>query len=108
MPIDKRTKQFAIQIVKLYRYLVEERHENVTFTFYFQVMNAARQISRQIGRATEARSCSAADYSITATLSVVPAPLETAKLLDGYIGYKTNKNRWVDYLNKRTAPIVKC
>ena len=29
IPIDKRTKQFAIRIVKLYQYLVEERHEKV-------------------------------------------------------------------------------
>jgi len=29
IPIDKRTKMFAIQIVKLYRYLVEERGERV-------------------------------------------------------------------------------
>jgi len=27
IPIDKRTKQFAIRIVKLYQYLVEERKE---------------------------------------------------------------------------------
>jgi len=29
IPIDKRTKQFAIRIVKLYQYLVDERHERV-------------------------------------------------------------------------------
>ena len=29
IPIDKRTKQFAISIVNLYRYLVEERKEKV-------------------------------------------------------------------------------
>lgn len=29
IPIDVRTKQFAIRIVKLYRQLVEERHERV-------------------------------------------------------------------------------
>ena len=29
IPIDKRTKLFAIRIVKLYQYLVEERHEKV-------------------------------------------------------------------------------
>lgn len=29
IPIDKRTKQFAIRIVRLYQYLVEERHEKV-------------------------------------------------------------------------------
>ena len=29
IPIDKRTKQFAIRIVNLYRYLVEERKEKV-------------------------------------------------------------------------------
>ena len=29
IPIDKRTKQFAIRIVNLYRYLVEERKERV-------------------------------------------------------------------------------
>jgi len=29
VPIDKRTKQFAIRIVKLYKYLVEERGERV-------------------------------------------------------------------------------
>ena len=40
-------------------------------------MNAARQISRRFGRTTGARTRSAADYSITATLSVVPDPLET-------------------------------
>lgn len=36
------------------------------------------------------------------------AGIAAAKLLDGYIGYKANKNRWVDYLNKRTTPIMKC
>ena len=29
IPIDKRTKQFAIRIVNLYRYLVEDRKEKV-------------------------------------------------------------------------------
>jgi len=29
VPIDKRTKRFAIRIVKLYKYLVEERVERV-------------------------------------------------------------------------------
>ena len=29
IPIDKRTKQFAIRIVKLYKYLSEERKEKV-------------------------------------------------------------------------------
>lgn len=29
IPIDKRTKQFAIRIVKLYQHLVDERHERV-------------------------------------------------------------------------------
>ena len=29
IPIDKRTKQFAIRIVKLYQYLVEQRKEKV-------------------------------------------------------------------------------
>jgi len=29
IPIDKRTKQFAIRIVKLYKYLVDERGEKV-------------------------------------------------------------------------------
>ena len=35
-------------------------------------MNAAWQISRRFGRRTGARARSAADYSITATISVVP------------------------------------
>ena len=39
-------------------------------------MNAARQISRRFGRLTGTEICSAADYSITATLSVVPDPLD--------------------------------
>ena len=39
-------------------------------------MNAARQILRRFDRATEARTRSAADYSITATISVVPDPLK--------------------------------
>ena len=39
-------------------------------------MNAVRQISRRFGRTTGARARSAADYSITATLSVVPDPLK--------------------------------
>ena len=29
IPIDKRTKQFAIRIVKFYKYLIDERHEKV-------------------------------------------------------------------------------
>ena len=41
-------------------------------------MNATRQISRRFGRSAGARTRSAADYSITATLSVVPDPLDTA------------------------------
>ena len=41
-------------------------------------MHIARQISRRLGRTAGARTHSAADYSITATLSVVPDPLETA------------------------------
>ena len=62
--------------------LQKEKNETVrtfsffTFTFYFQVMNAARQISRRFGRSTGARTRSAADYSIAATISVVPDPLE--------------------------------
>ena len=44
-------------------------------------MNAARQISRRFGRTTGARTRSAADYSITATISVVPDPLETQKMV---------------------------
>ena len=39
-------------------------------------MNVARQISRRFGRTTGARTRPAADYSITATLSVVPDPLD--------------------------------
>lgn len=39
-------------------------------------MNAVWQISRRFGRVTEARTRSAVDYSITATLSVVPDPLD--------------------------------
>ena len=39
-------------------------------------MNAVRQISRRFGRVTETRTRSAVDYSITATLSVVPDPLK--------------------------------
>ena len=39
-------------------------------------MSAARQISRRFGRTTGARARSAADYSITATISVVPDPLK--------------------------------
>ena len=46
-----------------------------------KVMNAARQISRRFGRTTGARARSAADYSITATLSVVPDPLEALEAL---------------------------
>ena len=42
-------------------------------------MNAARQISRRLDRAMGTRTRSAADYSITATISVVPDPLETLK-----------------------------
>ena len=38
-------------------------------------MNAAQQILRRLGRATEARTRPAADYSISATISVVPDPL---------------------------------
>ena len=41
-------------------------------------MNAARQISRRFGQTTGARTRSAVDYSITATLSVVPDPLDPA------------------------------
>ena len=44
-------------------------------------MNTARQISRRVGRATEARTRSAADYSITATISVVPDPLKPGNFL---------------------------
>ena len=39
-------------------------------------MNEARQRSRRFGRATGAGTRSAADYSITATISVVPDPLK--------------------------------
>ena len=45
---------------------------------YGKGMNAVRQISRRFGRTTGTRTRSAADCSITATLSVVPDPLETA------------------------------
>ena len=37
-------------------------------------MNLARQMSRRLGRATEAETRTVADYSITATLSVMPDP----------------------------------
>ena len=40
-------------------------------------MNAARQISRRFGRTKGVRTRFAADYSITATLSVVPDPLKS-------------------------------
>ena len=43
-------------------------------------MNVVRQISRRIGRATGAGTRSAADYSISATISVVPDPLESTLL----------------------------
>ena len=46
-------------------------------------MNAARQISRRFGRTTGTRTRSAAAYSITATLSVVPDPLETKDIIGG-------------------------
>ena len=39
--------------------------------------SASRQRSRRFGRSAGARTRSAADYSITATLSVVPDPLDT-------------------------------
>ena len=39
-------------------------------------MHIARQISRRFYRTTGARARSAAGYSITATISVVPDPLE--------------------------------
>ena len=42
---------------------------------YVKGMNMVRQISRRFGRTTEARTRSAADHSITATISVVPDPL---------------------------------
>ena len=41
-------------------------------------MNEARQRSRRFGRTMGTRTRSAADYSITATLSVVPDPLKVA------------------------------
>lgn len=44
---------------------------------YGKGMNVARQILRRFNWATEARTHSAAACSITATLSVVPAPLVT-------------------------------
>ena len=40
-------------------------------------MNAARQISRRFGRTKGVRTRFAADYSITATISVVPDPLKS-------------------------------
>lgn len=40
-------------------------------------MNVARQISRRFGRAMGTRTRSATDYSISATLSAVPDPLES-------------------------------
>ena len=40
-------------------------------------MSAARQISRRLGRTAGARAHSAADYSITATKSVVPPAYAT-------------------------------
>ena len=42
-------------------------------------MNAARQISRRFDRATRTQTRFAADYSITATISVVPDPLEAGR-----------------------------
>ena len=42
-------------------------------------MSVVRQTSRRFGRSTGTRTRSAADYSITATISVVPDPLETRK-----------------------------
>ena len=42
-------------------------------------MNEARQRSLRLDRATGARTRFAADYSITATLSVVPDPRKAAK-----------------------------
>ena len=42
-------------------------------------MNEARQRSRRFGRTTGTRARSAADYSITATISVVPDPLKLRK-----------------------------
>ena len=44
---------------------------------YGKVMNAARQISRRFDRTTGAQTRSAADYSITATISAVPDPLKS-------------------------------
>ena len=45
-----------------------------------KVMNAARQILRRLDRAMGTRTRSAADYSITATISVVPDPLEARRI----------------------------
>ena len=44
-------------------------------------MIAARQISRRVGRAAGAWTRSAADYSITATISAVPDPLKSKRVV---------------------------
>jgi len=45
IPIDERTKQFAIRIVKLYQYLVEERKEKVLSK---QVLRSATSIGANV------------------------------------------------------------
>ncbi len=45
-------------------------------------MNAARQISRRFARTMGTRTRSATDYSITATMSVVPDPLKATSTSD--------------------------
>lgn len=63
---------------------------------YGKGMNVAWQRLRRLGRATGARTRSAADCSIAVTLSVVPDPLEIPKCdgLDGQRHYITNRVAW--------------
>ena len=58
-------------------------------------MSIARQISRRFGRSTRARTRSAADYSITATISVVPDPLETRRSVVRHVNNTMTLAYWL-------------
>ena len=84
IPIDKRTKQFAIRIVKLYKYLIDERHEKVMSK---QVLRSGTSIGANVAEGLFGASC--ADFINKYTIALKEAS-ETRYWLDllietGYI-----------------------
>ena len=69
-------------IVRVFDWLIANRSD---WECHGKGMNVERHILWRFGRTTMARTRSAADDSITATLSVVPDPLKTTKTYNGKI-----------------------